>query len=1175
MKRISALVLSLLFSLLLATSVLYAQSTNGVITGAVTDPSGAAVSGASVTVTDQGTGAVHTARTDGQGNYTIPDLAPGTYSVNVKNSGFKTFNQQNVILNVASVRRADAKLEPGGVTEVVNVEANAIQVQTTSGALGEVVDGQQVRELPLNGRSFVELTQLQPGVSAASNFSTTNKGLLAGVDFSVNGNPTTNNLFLVDGANNNDVGSNRTILIYPSLDAISEFKMLRNSYGPEYGQASGAVITIATKGGTNNLHGSVDYFGRNDLLNSDEFFAARAEAAIKAQGSTFPNNGKDKLRRNDFAYSIGGPIKKDKVFFFFSEEWNREIRGYTRESCAPSAAELSGDFSGTLNCGASKPNLQPADQVPGNPFKIANPSPVGLLILQQFPTPNVTPSAATGGNNWFESLGSPINWRQENARVDWNVTARNLATFRYTQDHWDNPFPNFEPGGLWGDDIFPGIEGSWSQPSKSAVAKLTSTITNTLVNEAQFSYSGNAIITSAGGTDPGLATKIQQAMPTIFSKNAKQAGAIPIFWGGAFAPYLNGPNIWSIAPYGNNMDLYTIRDDVSKVSGNHTWKTGMYLSYNAKNEDQAGGTDVPTFGSAQDWNVNWGTRTGNALANLLAPSSNTFLNIPEQNINPTDEGRWRDYEFYVGDTWKATRNVTLDYGFRWSFLREPYDANNQMASFSLAAYNPAAPASDLCNGVVVVPGTSFCQAANQQFGTSFSAGTPGPNRALVNNANHDIAPRLGIAWDVFGNGKTAIRTGFGQFYQRERVSPQVGLTNTAPFALTAITNRTPDAATVFSPAILGGSSPHGHDPRAVTPTSYQWNLSIEQQLARDTSLELAYVGNRGEHLTEAYDLNEVPLANRVDAAFQTASTGVNALRPAANYGQVPFFSRTGDSYYHALQVLLRSRLGNHSSLSAAYTWSHSIANIDLADSSGGLSTGAYTTLTDTRLDRGNSTINRPNIFVANAVFYLPKLSDAERFVKSAFGGWEFSTITTAESGNSTTVYAVVPTDANGGRIGSMSGTGFTNNERPNVVPGMSCTSGENLDQIFNPSAFTWVGYTIGGIGNEPRGYCRAPKNVDFDLALYKNFQPIERLRIQFRLDAFNAFNHPNFRGDNINGNWLAGGTVTCGDPAAALPCSTTNNVITTYTPPTGFSNFGQSTLTKGGREIQYGIRFIF
>jgi hypothetical protein len=242
----------------------------------------------------------------------------------------------------------------------------------------------------------------------------------------------------------------------------------------------------------------------------------------------------------------------------------------------------------------------------------------------------------------------------------------------------------------------------------------------------------------------------------------------------------------------------------------------------------------------------------------------------------------------------------------------------------------------------------------------------------------------------------------------------------------------------------------------------------------------------------------------------------------------------------------------------------------LDDSSGGINPPAFTDLTNTRLDRGNSTINRPNIFVANAVFYLPKLNDANGFVKSTLGGWEFNTITTAEQGNSTTIFATTPSDLGGTKLGSLSGTGYTNNLRPNVVPGVSCTSGRNGDQIFNPAAFTFTGFRIGTIGNAPRGACLGPNNVDFDLALYKNFQPLEKLRVQFRLDAFNAFNHPNFRGDLINTTFGSGYNIACGN----APCSPTNNLITNTT-FTGTNTFGQSTLTKGGREIQYGIKFIF
>src|SRR3954462_5938471 len=304
MKRIGTLVLSLLVSVLLASSALYAQKFTGIIQGRVTDPSGAVLPNAKVTVTNLATGAARTVSTNDQGDYTVSELEVGTYEVRGSQATFKDVVTRNVELHVSSTTVVNMQLQLGSATEVVTVEANGIQVATTTAAVGEVVDGTQVRELPLNGRSFAQLTQLQPGVSAANNFDSKNKGLLAGVDFSVNGNPTTNNLFLVDGANDNDVGSNRTILIYPSVDAIQEFKMLRNSYGPEYGQASGSVISIVTRGGTNQFHGGVDYFGRNDALNATDYFAARQASADKAAGIT-GKTYKDKLRRNDYAYNIG------------------------------------------------------------------------------------------------------------------------------------------------------------------------------------------------------------------------------------------------------------------------------------------------------------------------------------------------------------------------------------------------------------------------------------------------------------------------------------------------------------------------------------------------------------------------------------------------------------------------------------------------------------------------------------------------------------------------------------------------------------------------------------------------------------------------------------------------------------------------------------------------------
>src|SRR5262252_6455696 len=289
MSRLGKWILLTLCLVGLLSVPLVAQKTTGTLRGVVTDPSGAVVANVPVVITNVATGQERTVTTNVQGEYIAPEIDRGVYKVSVKAPNFKEAVSNNVEVHTASTEVLNVQLQVGSTSEQVTVAASEIQVQTDNAALGEVVTGEQVRELPLNGRSFVQLTQLQPGVSPADNFDSKNKGLLAGVDFAVNGNSTTNNLFLVDGANNNDVGSNRTILIYPSIEAISEFKMLRNSYGPEYGQAAGAIINIVTRSGTNQWHGDALYFGRNTALNAYEYFAAGNEAAAVASGQP-PSN---------------------------------------------------------------------------------------------------------------------------------------------------------------------------------------------------------------------------------------------------------------------------------------------------------------------------------------------------------------------------------------------------------------------------------------------------------------------------------------------------------------------------------------------------------------------------------------------------------------------------------------------------------------------------------------------------------------------------------------------------------------------------------------------------------------------------------------------------------------------------------------------------------------------
>lgn len=1191
---------------LVAPSSVLGQYYSGTITGTVTDPSGAAVAGAGVSARNLGTNTTVNTTTSEQGVFSFAQLPVGNYEVQVKAGNFKEYILKNVEVHTSSVTQVNAQLAMGAASETVTVEATDVQVETTSAAVGEVVSGTQLRELPLNGENFMGLVTLSPGVSAANSFDSRDKGLTGGADFSVNGNPYNYNLFLVDGVNNNDVGSGRTILVYPSTDAIAEFKMLRNAYGPEYGQATGAIISITTRSGENQWHGGMFYSGRNDKLDANDWF------------SNFNNTGKAELRRNDWGYHVAGPIIKNKLWFWWNQEWNREVRGSSVTACVPTAAEKAGDFSADVNnslallngdatkgvgdigsvttCGATPPatftktgttwtakSLIPGDA--GNTFKFANPDPAGLLVAQFYPDPNKAGANGFGGSdNWALSENQRPDWSEWNVRGDYDVTKKNRITFRYTKDSWTSPGPN--PNLFWGDSIFPSVSSDWSQPSKSIMAKLTTQISNSMVNDVEFGWGYNAIVTTLGGNALPFVQSLNAAIPTAWPSSIKSAPALPQFnangWGG-LGPYGSGQEMWTIAPYQNHEDLFAFQDNVSKVQGNHLWKLGAYYSTNAKIENNAGGTDQPSFNPANGGlnqcpaanptcttnnGAAIGTPTGNPLSNILVPGQ--VYVTGENSINNNAQIIWHDFEWYVGDTWKVTKNFTLTYGFRWSFYREPYAQNNHLTSFSLAAYDPTRPASDACNGIVIVPGTTPCQDAATQLASlgvflPLSNGTPGVNSALVNNNNHAIAPRLGIAWDPKANGKTAIRLGVGQFYQREPVGLDEQRSGNAPFVIAST-----DYRTIGTPSPLAGGAVSpccAKDPRGVVPNSWQWNVSVERELMRNMSFQVGYVGNVLIHATSGIDLNAVPKADWTQSAFLNGNA-LNALRPAGNFGTIQEFARNGHGAYHAMQALFRWQTSNFSQFQAAYTWSHSVANVELDNSSGSVNQQATTDQSNGALDKGNTNINRPQIFVANEVFFLPKLTSQGQFIQKAFGGWEVNSIVSISTGASLSVFSSGANDAaNNGTLTSIQGSGFNNNNRPDTT-GTSCNAGENGRQILNPAAFTFVGHVIGTPGDAARGYCYGPANRNVDAQLAKNWQFKERFRLKFSMDFFNLFNHANFLsipGTNFNANGLQCGTTAC---------SPTNNVVTGQNTNQN-GGFGQASSVHPGRELQYSLKFSF
>src|SRR6266481_9901771 len=606
---VTALVLGIIAfaGLLVLAPIASAQKTSGTITGTLTDPSGAVVPGATVSVVNERTAAARETMTNEEGSFSLPELEAGTYRLTVNKAGFKKLALKNVELHVADVTTLNLKMEMGAATETVMVESSPVSVNTSTGDVSNIMVGEQIRELPINGRNFVQLTTLVPGAAVGESFDNKNKGLFSGVDISFSGSPAVDNQWTVDGAGNNDIGSQRTILTYPSIDGIEEFKIQRNSYGPEYGGASGAQINVVTKGGSNQYHGDVYYFGRNDKLNAKDFFLLSG-----CSTPSDPNCRKNMLRRNDFGYTVGGPIKKDKVYFFWSEEWNRERRGRVHRHWVPTAAELGGDFSdlaaahaaatnpvtGVDNCqglpipldpATGKRFVDPATGLTNDKIPASRLSPGGQAYLAPFPAPNVIDPVTKklnlcAPNNWVDQVRIPVDWREESIRGDWNITKKTTLMLKYTQDAWVNPLHADEAAGLWGDSDFPALSDTWNQPGKISVAKLTTTISNTAVNDFQFSWSGNRITVSRAGDTPALNDQINAAMPRLFpftdKLHANQA-AEPVMWTGATPSGLLG----ILSPWHNRQDLFAWKDDFSKVSGKHTFKVGFLYSRNAKDEE--------------------------------------------------------------------------------------------------------------------------------------------------------------------------------------------------------------------------------------------------------------------------------------------------------------------------------------------------------------------------------------------------------------------------------------------------------------------------------------------------------------------------------------------------------------------------------------------------------------
>ena len=1075
-----------------------AQEIFATLAGSVTDSSGAIVPNATVTVHNNETNTdVRTLTTDGSGNFTVTNLAAGNYTVIVKSPGFSTYTANNVILNVAQKRPLEVQLQPGLVTENITVSETSTPVQTTSAAQAETITGTQIRELQLNNRNFEQLVTLQPGVISGLpdvvNFGISNTSTVV-----VNGARSSANNWTVDGADVNDSGSNTTLLNVPSVDAIQEFTLQRSTYDAQYGRSGGGQVVVATKSGTSVYHGDLYEFVRNDFFNANDFFANSVGSPRAPE------------RYNDYGFTLGGPLfipkvykKSDsKTFFFWSEEWRKTTQPSTDVATVPTSQQLTGSFPGVqLNPGGAPAGCITNSSAGGqiNPSCFSQNAKAYIAnVYSKFP------ANAAGGNQYITNVVSLNNYRQDLIRLDQNIGDKIRIFGRFIQD----VVPTTEPGGLFAGEPLPGISSTATNaPGRNVVVNGTWTISPSVVNEAAFNYSWGAITSNITGSinSPAFVGALAGGLPYTDPYGRVPAISISGLTGVAVP----------VAPYFERNIDKNFFDNFSKVWGKHTIRAGVSVQFLVKTENAVN----PTNGTFSFL----GTNANPAFANFLLGNASSF-NQYNRDIVP--HLNYFNFEAYVQDDWKLTSRITINLGLRYSFFPTPSDSNNVLNNFDPAVFNPAAaPAINPATGLFVAGqgvtpatytnGIIFPAGASCTGAQAVARVTCSPFGSLVNpNSNNNWGPRIGFAWDPFGKGKTAIRSGYGIYYDRtlNGIWEQNAFSDPPLVQQAQVTNTSfdhPTAGTATVPLGPGNITATGN-PGFKVPSYQDWNFSIQQQILPNTTLEVAYVGTKGSHLLGEVDANQPTLAIR--QASPTAN--VDAIRPFLGYHA--FFDRNPDfdSKYNSLQVALNRRVSQGLNLGIAYTWSR-----NLTDNTSDRGAPVYDTY-NFRQNYGPASLNTPQVFIANYVYQLPFYKDQKGLLGHVLGGWEVSGITTVQTGQSLTLtqfndpFRAEDFAGAAGTYPGGIGIDFSNiAPRPDVVPGVSRSGAGTVAQFFNTKAFTDA---VGHFGTAGPGVLLGPGTFNWDISGIRNVKIGERFSLQFRGEFFNAFNHVNFNAVDTN-----------------------------------------------------------
>ncbi|MBS1814346.1 MAG: TonB-dependent receptor [Acidobacteria bacterium] len=1180
-----------------------AQNVTGSISGTVTDSSGALLPNSTVTITNTDTNqVVRTIQTSSAGSYSATSLPLGTYTVSIASPGFKTRTVTGLTLHVNDALTVNGNMDVGASNDVISVTADQLQLNFENATISGLITGTQVKELVLNNRNYEQLLALQPGVSYGGTSdqlyigTSLPGGTTAVVSFSVSGGRNSANNWTIDGVTNVDRGSNLTLLSYPSVDAIREFRTLRNTYTAEFGGSSNGQINVVTRSGTNAFHGTVYEFFRNDVLNAND---------IKNKQATDPSKftPRSPLRYNDFGGTVGGPLWRDKAFFFFSGEYRRVIN-YASSTLTgvPTAAERQGNFSTPVCTSVNISGTTPSCASTGT--QVTNISPTAAAYIKdifstdgsKIPLPIATATDTTG-HTLIQNQRSVYNENQEIGRLDYNLTKSLLLTGRVI---WDD-IPTVEPGGLFAGGGYPGNgttvnESHTNVPGRSILGRFTWTASPTLVLEGGYSYSTGAIVsTPTGYISRSKSPDINPTLPYPTT-----LGIVPLVTMTA-ATSLNSAGV-----YDEHDKEHGIFAQVTKNIGRHTVIIGAQYARYMKTENSTG-TNAGSFSFTSAFAPTGTQNYNQSFANFLSGYAATFT---QASVALTPLLKSNMLEAFVQDNWKVTPRFTANLGVRYSFFGQPHDENKLLDNFDPATFDPAKAVAVDTNGQICYTGSAcaggttpnasadvitlsngqkvYVNGTIINSGTSFGHDSP-YGQQIAKSHNLNFAPRLGFAWDARGNQKTVVRGGYGIAFDSSLFGTyeQNSFAN-APFVQSSsysnVSFDNPAGGTVTTVATPNPAAVRGTTTDFKTPYTQHYSLGFQQSLPWNSVLSVDYVGEHAVHLLGIMDINQVApgaFVTQLGVSATTSSTAacaspnqaqtcttqtyrytssgselpLNRIRPYKGYNAINVVTNLFGSNYNSLQTQFQKRFAHNSLVEVNYTYSKA-----LTDNQTDRST-AVQDRTNIRAEYGRSQLDRKHIFTADFVYALPWFYDQKGFIGHVVGGWELSGVVAINSGLPFTPSVSNQDPAGIGFLGASAAGG-----RPDQVGDPSKGSGlKTTTKWFNTAAFAPVPLGQVRAGNSPRGAINGPGYQRWDVGLFRNFRlfgpPEHRVDLQFRAEAFNVFNHNNPASINTtaftSANWV------------------TNNTTGVTTPPQPNSAFGNVNVWRDPRIMQLAVKINY